>query len=368
MFWWEQVDLRQVEYDLEAAVTLELRHLSFELLWNDFQADRERVSVPAMRSLEHVLDMAADRGVRVMLTLFPVEIAGLLWLPSWALSLDSSSNRPVLSGHSLTRRGAGDLFHDPAIVQAEVRLVRELVGAFRDHPAISGWVLGARMTSAVRPASAAGFEEWLGTLADAARSAGSAQPLWHAFSSRDLVTSSAVDPSVLSHLGVRLLLVDDWQASWAGGAGAWWIAFLSGYAARLTASPPLVANVGLCTLTTASWPSESCVEEARAAHCADEALTRARETGAGGCIAAFLFDFRAELLRSPPFSYDARQLTRGLLHPDRSPKEAAVVWRDRAREHLKLLSVPGQFPAPDPELRQSDPEGVARECFEAFTR
>lgn len=368
MYFWEYFDRDAIARDVDAAGTLQLTDLTLSLLWNDFQPQQDRVAVETMRRLEQVLDVAADRGTRFLLILFPVEVGSLLWLPPWALSSDSSAGRPVVSGHHLSRWESLNLFSDPRMVAAETRLVRELVGAFGDHPAAAGWVLGDRLGQASAPPSAAAFEEWLGTMAEAARASGQQPALWHGLAGRDVVRSRQIDPSALARLDIHALVTWQRELPWAPGVGADWPAFLAGYTTRLVGAPAVLADIGRCTTDRVFVPDSQCVDQAEAARLDEEVVTAVRNVGGGGVAAAALLDFSASLGRTLPFRENPAELTRGLFFADRRPKEAAELWSDVSRAAIVPRPVPDALSPVDSEERLRDPEGVARDCFAQFTR
>jgi hypothetical protein len=314
-----------------------------------------------MRSLERVLDMAADRAIRLIPTLFPVRLLSVVSVPEWTLELQGEPGQRVLIGHSFSRRPIRNPFRDERVREAQLRQVAEVVGAFADHPAVLEWLLGDQMTAACQPASASAFEEWLGVLTEVARGAGARQPLRHGVSAADVVRSAQIDLSAMRRLGVGVQVADDWQAPWARGAGSWWPAFLAGYATRLSGAPAIVSNLNPSRDGSRSGDPAGAEQVAQAA-------SLIREVGGGGCVAPFLFDFHDTLRSSPLFAAEPWALHAGLFRADGTPRESAQAWSDLAQRQDPVLPVPDTFPAPDPELRARDPETIARECFETFTQ
>src|SRR5207302_1352283 len=103
-----------------------LKHLQCSLNWPEFQPQIERVSAPAMRALELVLEEAADYGLDLRITLFPVLHGRLVCLPSWALDPWSIAEREVYTGGGFSRKDTRNLFADRALLQAQALLSREV--------------------------------------------------------------------------------------------------------------------------------------------------------------------------------------------------------------------------------------------------
>lgn len=365
LYWWERVRRDEVARDFELAAALHLCRLTISLSWHDFQPDPDRVALGAMRSLETVLTVADDYGLRLTVVLFPVKLGNLLLAPTWALGDAAGEGGRVLSGHHVSRRPLRNLFGDPTMLGAEVFLLREVVGSFTGHPAVDGWVIGDRLAAAGPPSGSQGFEEWIGTLAESARGAGGREPLWHAVSARDLIQSSALSPEVLASRGIGLRVAEDWRPPWALREEAVWPAFLATYATCLGNMPAVVTALGSCTREEASGLTPE-ARDARASERVERAAPLIQEMGGGGCEGAFLFDFSRSLAAAPPFDAEPHLLTCGCLYPDGTSKRSGRVWTDLFAAGLKVRPVPDGFSAPEPEARRAHPEAAARESFEAF--
>jgi endo-1,4-beta-mannosidase len=67
-------------------------------------------------------------------------MSGPNWIPAWAMSADAN-DRPavyVVDGR-IDARKPRDIFTDAGVIEAELRLVRAVVGRLRAHPAVWGW-------------------------------------------------------------------------------------------------------------------------------------------------------------------------------------------------------------------------------------
>lgn len=363
MYWWERPDLN-VRSEFEAARAGGAGSLAVDLMWNDFQPYRDRVAVPPMRHLERVLEVAADHDMQVRLTLFPVTIGSLLWLPAWALQTGTLGSRRVISGHHLTSMVPYNLFADGRIVDAQQRLVREIVSAFADHPSISGWVLGRGLSAASFAPSAEAFGRWIDSMATEARRAGAMQHLWFGIGAEDLTCQGVIAPELAAAAGVTLEVTDDWAPDWSELPRLQWAGFLAAYARALSGSPVSIAGLGDCT-SPLGIRRGTCPPEAEVAEKLETCLDAVYSSGGGGAAARSLMDYSDDLAHSPPFRQDPALLTSGLLTCDAVPKEPLLPWAAWARGSRSVRPAL-DLPDPDPEQRHRDPEEVARDFYEVY--
>lgn len=356
MYLWEEFFGAEVRHEFAMAARLGLTDIRVNLVWNDFQPSGDRVAASAMRNLELLLDLAAENGLGVQLALFPVVVHGRVWLPYWLLDPLSTSSSTIISGRSVSRRRARDLFSADLVVSAEHRQVREVMGTFDAHPAVVDWVLGDRLTSVSRPASATAYADWLGAIAEIARDSRALKPLWHGVSSADLIRSAAFEPAAFGEVGVRLVVTGDWSPAWRRWDAPGWAGFLAGYASRLTGSPVLLGGFEGGPRT--NWPP--------ALHVSQDAINETHMAGAAGCIAGDLFVYAENLRGAPPFDQRPGALQCGLLDLQGEPTEAGNHWLDAAGQRQSVVPIPSMIPLIESSVRQRDPERAAREVYESM--
>lgn len=353
VYWWEYFEADEVRRDFEAAALSAVHHLDIDLVWPEFEPEAGRVSAPAMRRMEIVLDAAADAGLLLKPALFPALPAGVRSLPPW-----TTDRFALLEGEPT----ALDVWREPGLVRAEEVLVREVIGEFAAHPAVDGWVLGSRLERVRRPGAWPAMEEWLDQMASAARQAGSRQPLWSSISARTVI-GAPLRFDVARELGLRWEVAVDWEPPWAGGPPAAWASFLAGYLAALSGVAVAAGNLGPSTAAPGSL-LPGCLDEARAAAQVEATLHAVRDAGGAGASAAALLDYDPALQRFPPFHQHPAALTRGLLRLDRTPKESAIPWYELDRVPEGIL--PGDFPTVEVERHAQSPEAVARSAYDEY--
>jgi hypothetical protein len=122
----------------------------------DDPAGRAGLSAEALAHFREFLDLAQQRGFRCIVGLLTGWMSGRLFVP------------PALEGLNVLT--------DPAALRWEVRFVREMVRAFRDHSAVLAWDLGNEcncMGTATRDQAYA----WTATIAAAIRAEDRAHPV-----------------------------------------------------------------------------------------------------------------------------------------------------------------------------------------------
>jgi len=354
-FWWSAFRADEVQHDFDLLAAFGIRRLRIALTWYDFQPSAETVSVPAMRNLELVLRLATDRGISLTLTLFPVHLLGVAFVPELALSDEGGTRDAVLCGLSTSRRPVRNLFRDPRVVRAQLLLIREVVGEFANHPAVLGWVLGDGMASVTAPEDREQLEAWLGRIVESVTSTQNARALWHAVSARDVALNPHLDLSALGRSGLAAWLLVDWRPNWAADAAATWESFLTVYTAGMTGFPA-VLSAGCSPGTAGQAPQAPA-----------RTLDAVWSAGAAGYELEAAFDCGADVARVDLLQPAANCLKQGMFSADGTPKDLDVVGlladADRvARPPEQLTSLP------DARERAEDPEGVMRSCFAAFTR
>jgi hypothetical protein len=356
LYWWSQGRRDDLRYDFELAADFGLTQLQLALPWGEFQDRADRVPAPPMRSLEMLLDEAAEYSIRLRLTLLSVRVGGLLWLPHWALDPLTAGDRQIFNGRGFTTLEPRRLFEAPQMIEAQELVVGEIVGEFCMHPAAAGWVVDGGLFVASSPGSAEAFERWLDVLVTAARRGGRSPRLSAAVPARDLVRNAAIQLEALKSLEVRLEIEPNSQPKWAEGSGAAWPAFLASFAGSLVGTPVMV-----------EVRSDNSVSEAADAGRQQDELRSLAAHGAAGAIGPLLIDPAPGLLKTEPYRHGAFSGP-ALFRADGSPRDSADVWRQAQLEKRTVTTLPSRIAAVDAEMRQREPELTARESFEEFVR
>jgi len=192
-FWIEAFHPDRVRSDFAVASSLGIRHLEIKLLWSDFQPNPNGVSLDAMRLVEKVLTYAEDADLWIGLHLLPLVALHLIRLPIWATNAGELGEVPILSGNYLSRRQVRNLFEDGDIVEAQCRMIGELVRAFGPHPRATRWTLADQVPAASLPRSSDAYARWPASVAETARRAYPAGRSLHAVSTDHVTRHGTVD-------------------------------------------------------------------------------------------------------------------------------------------------------------------------------
>ena len=126
MYWWSDFDPGEVAEEFELIASLEMSVVRIFLLWDDWQPAPTVVSQDRIRDLGVVLDLAAERGLGLDVTLFTGHMSGPNWSPRWLLDPDvghaSPDVRQVISGGVVVDSAYRNMFEDPEALAAEPAL------------------------------------------------------------------------------------------------------------------------------------------------------------------------------------------------------------------------------------------------------
>ncbi|ADU51645.1 Beta-galactosidase trimerisation domain protein [Thermaerobacter marianensis DSM 12885] len=166
---WRDWQPEAIAAELQALAATGCRVVRFFLRWVHFQPEEDRIDPTALQRLRQFCDLAWDAGLGVIPTFFTGHMSGENWDVPW--------------------RRARCPYTDPAMLRAQVRLVRAVAETIGDHPALLAWDLANEPDIFARPPSPdAGW-------------------LWCRLLYREL---KAVTPAVPVTLGIHVAsLVDD---------------------------------------------------------------------------------------------------------------------------------------------------------------
>ncbi len=119
---WNDFVADEIAEDFDAIAALGADHIRLMTIWSYFQPDPNWVSRAHLQRLEMVMDLAAERGLDVLLTSFTGYLTGRHFRPNWAKD--------------------NDLFVDPFMIECEERYLRALAALAADKPNFLGFDLG----------------------------------------------------------------------------------------------------------------------------------------------------------------------------------------------------------------------------------
>ncbi len=351
MYWWDDVRASEIDGDLARIADLGLQEARIFLLWEAFQPRPDLVSDEALVSLETVLEAAERHNIGLVLSLFCGHMSGVNWLPGWAVDQSASSAIRTVSGGRVVPGGAGDLYSDLGLLDAQLSLARRLASTFAGHRALARWDLGNEFSNLRWPAHPDEIARWSSLVTEALRPAG--VHVTGGLHAHDLEEDRGIRISSIAAPWDEVVMHGYPLYSDAAAApdDPDWVPFVSATAARFAAKRVDAQEFGL--------PYHELGED-RGARYANAVLQRLWRMGAVGASWWCFTDYPAELRRLPPFDLAPHELHFGLFRPDGSPKPVADVWRRFGRRAALDLS---PFDGPD-ELTWY--EGLPRTLEQAY--
>ena len=127
--------------------------------WPDFMPAPDRVDEELCGRFADFLDRHLAEGMTTIPTFLVGHMSGENWDPAW--------------------RGGRDLYHDVWMVARQAWFAKEMVRRFREHPAVSGWLVSNEMPLYGDAAGATpeAVSSWAETIVNAVHAAGATQPV-----------------------------------------------------------------------------------------------------------------------------------------------------------------------------------------------
>ncbi|GAB3126067.1 glycoside hydrolase 5 family protein [Glaciibacter psychrotolerans] len=197
---WLALDLDRVRRDFSSIAELGLDHVRIFPLWPILQPNRALIRAEAIADVRAVVDIAAELGLDTSVDAIQGHLSSFDFLPSWLSSWHTRN-----------------MFTDPEVLEAEVRLVQALGAALADAPNFMGLTLGNEVNQFAdrphptpMPTTIVEAEKWLTVLLNAAVSA--APNATHVHSEYDAVwylDGHPFTPPQASRLG-RMTTIHSW--------------------------------------------------------------------------------------------------------------------------------------------------------------
>jgi hypothetical protein len=151
---WHDFDPAHAREDLEQIAALGLDHVRVFHLWPLLQPNRTFIRPAAVDQLVHLVDLAAEAGLDVLVDGVQGHLSSFDFYPEWTRSWHHRN-----------------VFTDPEAVAAQAELMRTLGRALAGHPHLIGLQLGNELNNLVEhnPVTADEVDRYLDTLLSAAR-------------------------------------------------------------------------------------------------------------------------------------------------------------------------------------------------------
>jgi endo-1,4-beta-mannosidase len=197
MYWWSNFDRGEVEEEFAVIRDLGLTVVRLFLLWDDFQPTPDTISKAALEHLIAVCDVAEANGLRLNITFFTGHMSGPNWPARWMLDDSGAVDSPrplALGGRLIAQRRYLDPYTDPIALRAEELLIRTVVGALKDHPAVWLWNLGNEADLFAAPATPQIGRDWTRRMVALIREIDPAHPVTFGLHTDSLLLENGLHP------------------------------------------------------------------------------------------------------------------------------------------------------------------------------
>lgn len=385
MYWWKDFDATEVDEEFSVLQSLQLQVVRIFLLWEDFQPRPEYVSEDALNNLRTVCGLASKHNLKLNVTFFTGHMSGPNWAPGWLLDASADVPTPnlrqLVSGGKVVESGYRNPYTDPVALEAERLLLRTVVSALKDHPAVWVWNLGNEPDLFAWAPDAATGQRWVREMR---AFIGELDPTHE-------VGCGLHAGNLLADTGLRVDRVfaeTDYAAMHAypmytsfvrHPLDPDYVPFTCALTTALSGKPTLMEEWGGCT-TAPGTPSEVwewtaygrsrkqfMASEEDLAQYVEQVLPKLLEVGATGSILWCYADYSQELWDRPPCDESRHERFFGLVRPDGSLKPHAEVIK-RFAGTKPTVQAPRRTVTLDisPETFYQDPASHTERLFRAY--
>jgi endo-1,4-beta-mannosidase len=388
MYWWADFDRYEVAQEFDLIASLGMSVVRVFLLWDDWQPTPHSVSPDRLHDLGEVLDLAAERGLRLDITFFTGHMSGPNWSPGWLLDSEGVGHpspyvRQVVSGGVVVDSVYRNMFHDADALAAERLLLETVVGRYHDHPGVWMWNLGNEPDLFAHPANPDAGRAWVREMTGLIKSIDPVHPVTTGLHTANLFADNGLRvDDVFAESDVAVMHGYPMYVDWARDPlDPDFVPYLCALVTALTGKPCLAEEWGGCTSPDTSdsvvweWTAYGSPrtqfmagEEAFAEYVAG-VLPRLVEVGSTGALMWCFADYDPSLWDRPPCDEGGARHERhfGLVRPDGSLKPHAETIRSFAAT-LPTVSRPIETVTLDvsPDEYYRDPAGHARRLYQSW--
>jgi endo-1,4-beta-mannosidase len=380
MYWWNNFDAGEVDDEFAVIQELGMSVVRLFLLWDDFQPQPDMVDKAVLANLVKVADIAAAHNLGLDVTFFTGHMSGPNWAPRWLLQEREGFSSPyfgwvrqvVSQGKIVPGGNYRNMFSDPVALQAERLLLRTVVGALKDHPAIWMWNLGNEPDLFAWPENSAAGRAWTHEMVSLIKSIDPVHPVTVGTHGASLSQDNGLRIDTV-HAETDLPVMHSYPmyVKWSRQPlDPDYVPFTVALTASLSGGKPtLMEEFGGCT-SLQGHPSETwtwtgygrqyeqfMASEEDFAEYIRLCLPRIQGVGSTGAMIWCFADYAPELWDMPPCSESRHERHFGFVRPDGTLKPHAQVIKDFAAtqpiikpipDYAKIQISPAEFYREDP--------------------
>lgn len=325
---WHEFEAERVGADLRSISLLGHHIVRTMLTWDAFMPQPATVDTSRLRDLERFLTLAEAQSLRVVPVLFAQSVGDCVMLPPFAIDVSRPRRgvRAVTDG-VVQPGGPRDLYVDPLMIEAQLRLLERLLSAFAGHPAIAWWDLGHDPATTIRPRRLTHLQGWAEQMAQPLRDRRERSAL--TLGAADVVTARGVRLGAVARAVDVLGLAVDAQdiPLHEPRLSVAPTLFLVQLAQRLSGVGALQAHVGVCERGDQEPPPDAgCDDPADTARFAADAVPALSDAGCSAILALQWSCAGDRALASPPFDFLSRLARRGVVDAAGAPTRLGEAW------------------------------------------
>ena len=361
IYWWSNFDAGEVREEFAIIKEIGLNVVRIFLLWDDFQPDPNSVSQDALKNLVTVAHIAAENGLGIDLTFFTGHMSGPNWSPRWLLGGDLPPKahqhwlRDVVSEGKISDKGYRNMFHDEMALNAERLLLKTVVSALKDHPAIWMWNLGNEPDLFAWPNSSDEGAAWVKEMVELIKSIDPTRPVTIGLHGDGLHRDNGLRvDKVYAHTDVAVMHSYPMYTSWARQPlDPDFVPFTCALTAALSGKPVLMEEFGGCTAlpgeatyimkwteTNGREREQFMASEEDFAEFLSLTIPKLQDSGATGAMLWCYADYIPELWDLPPCQNAVHERFFGLVRPDGSLKPHARVIQEFSKTRPPVKPIP----------------------------
>ncbi len=339
MFMWREFNSSSVKEDMATISDLGFSCVRVVLLWEDFQPKPRSISTVMLDRLARFLEIAGDRNLAVMVSLFTGHLGGVIWLPPWMLLASTEQGRfPVFSLDKVRLNKIRNPYSDPGVMEAQIFFLREVMNAVSGHPALCAWNLGNEPCLWSVPPDQSSATLWLQAMTETLKEKNDDIPVTMGLHVDDVTGSSWFTPKLaatyLDFLGIH---VHPYHLTWAEGPlDTAVVPFLGCITKWMAKKPVLIQEFGVPTIPILqdiasqgirSSEDFSLVNEDDVAEFAEKVLTELRRFKMIGGFWKSYGDYHPSIWNWAPVDRNLQEGFFGVLRHDGSPKPIAAAFK-----------------------------------------
>ena len=361
MYWWSDFDAGEVREEFSVIRDIGMNVVRLFLLWDDFQPEPDSVSKAALANLVKVADVAEEYRLGLDVTFFTGHMSGPNWCPRWLLGGDLPPEvhrhwlHDVVSAGKRTDKGYRNMFHDEMALNSSRLLLKTVVGALKDHPAVWMWNLGNEPDLFAWPNSSDEGAAWVGEMVGLIKSIDPKHPVTIGLHGDGLHRDNGLRvDKVYKHTDVAVMHSYPMYTPWARQPlDPDFVPFTCALTAALAGKPVLMEEFGGCTALpgeetyTMKWTETNGREREQFMASEEDfaeflrlTIPKLQDSGATGAMLWCYADYVTELWGKPPCLNAVHERFFGLVRPDGTLKPHAKVIQQFAETNPQVKPIP----------------------------